>query len=129
MQKILFHEEKNVSQQTFYLGDYHENSIQEWADLIRTELGKSGKTPVFPIVGLRLLAKVGDVCKVLGWNDPPLTSFRLRNILTGANYSIEKTQVIVKELPFSLQHGVQQTLIWMEKQGLLRKKPAIVNKV
>lgn len=128
MQKLLLYNGTEVSKRTFYLGDYPQTSIQEWADLIRTELGKSGKTPVFSIGGLRLLAKVGDVCKFLGWNDPPLTSFRLSNILTGAYYPIEKTQEIVKELPFSLQQGVRQTLVWMEKQGLLCHKLTTGNK-
>ena len=128
MQKLLLYHGTEVSKRTFYLCDYPQNSIQEWADLIRTELGKSGKTLVFPIGGLRLLAKVGDVCKVLGWNDPPLTSFRLNNILTGAYYPIEKIQEIVNELPFSLQQGVRQTLVWMERQGLLCHKLTNGNK-
>ena len=116
MQKLLFHQGKDVSRKTFYLGDYPQNSIQEWADLIRSELGKSGKNPVFPISGLRLLAKAGDMLKVLGWSDPPLTSFRLNNMLTGANYPLEKTQGLVGKLPFSLQEGVSQTLYWMKQQ-------------
>ncbi|GIR15914.1 MAG: hypothetical protein CM15mP28_3840 [Pseudomonadota bacterium] len=36
------------------------------------------------------MAKIGDTLKLLGWNDPPLTSFRLNNMLTGAHYPIEK---------------------------------------
>ena len=122
MQKILFHKEKDVSKQTYYLGDYPENSIQEWADLIRRELGKPGKTPVFPIGVLRLMAKVGDLLKFLGWSDTPLTNFRLNNMLTGAHYPIEKTHKIVKELPFTLNMGVRQTLEWMEHYGLLHQK-------
>ena len=121
MQTILFHEEKDISQNTYYLGDYPQHSIQEWADLIRTELGKPGKTPVFPIAGLRLLAKIGDALKLLGWNDPPLTSFRLNNMLTGAHYPIEKTQAVVGELPFSLRDGVRHTLEWMAQEGLIQK--------
>ena len=124
MQRLLLYHGTEISKQTFYLGDYPQNSIQEWADLIRTELGKPGKTPSFPISGLRLLAKVGDLFKVLGWNDPLLTSFRLKNMLTGAHYPLEKTREVVGELPFSLKQGVRQTLLWMEKQGLLRHKLA-----
>ena len=82
---------------------------------IRSELGKPGKTPVFPIDGHRLLGKVGDLLKFLGWCDPPLTSFRLNNILTGAHYPIENIQAVVSEMPFSLQEGVRQTLEWMKQ--------------
>jgi len=124
MQKLMFQHGTDVSQQTFYLGDYPQHSLQEWADLIRTELGKPGKTPAFPIGGLRLLAKVGDVCKFFGWSDPPLTSFRLKNMLMGAHYPLEKTHDVVGELPFSIQQGVRQTLVWMENQCLLRHKLA-----
>ena len=121
MNKILYGEEKSINHNTYYLGDYPQHSIQEWADLIRTELGKPGKTPVFPIAGLRLMAKIGDTLKLLGWNDPPLTSFRLNNMLTGAHYPIERTQAVVGELPFTLKEGVQQTLEWMAQEGLIQK--------
>ena len=65
---------------------------------------------------------LGDTLKLLGWNDPPLTSFRLNNMLTGAHYPIEKTQAVVGELPFSLQEGVQETLEWMAQQRMLQNK-------
>ena len=70
------------------------------------------------------LAKIGDACKVFGWNDPPLTSFRLNNMLTGAYYPFEKTREIAGKLPFSLQEGVQKTLYWMEQEGMLRSRKA-----
>ena len=120
MQKLLLQAGRDVHQQTFYLGDYPQHSIQEWADLIRQELGRPGKTPVFPIEAMRLIARIGDACKALGWSDPPLTSFRLNNMLTGARYPIEKTEEIVGTLLFTLQDGVQQTLDWMGKEGMLR---------
>jgi len=122
MLHFLIDADGKVGGQTYYLGDYPQHSIQEWADLIRNELGKAGKTRVFPIVGLRLLAKVGDFCKFFGWSDTPLTSFRLNNMLTGAYYPIKITQDIVGNLPFSLREGVHQTLDWMEQQGLLRSR-------
>jgi len=120
MQKLLLQAGRDVHQQTFYLGDYPQHSIQEWADLIRQELGRPGKTPVFPIGAMRLIARIGDACKALGWSDPPLTSFRLNNMLTGAHYPIKKTEEIVGALPFTLQDGVQQTLDWMRQEGMLR---------
>ena len=122
MHKLLFHQGKEVSQQTFYLADYHQHSIQEWADLISSEMGKNGKLKVFPVGVLRLLAKVGDVGKFFGWRDPPLTSFRLKNMLTGAKYPIKNTQMIVGDLPFNLQNGIRQTLDWMGQQGFLKHR-------
>lgn len=121
MQKLLLHLGTEVNHQTFYLGDYPQHSIQEWADLIRQQLGRSGKTPVFSIGLMRLLAKGGDFCKAMGWSNPPLTSFRLNNMLTGAHYPIEKTESVVGPLPFQLLDGVRQTIDWMSQQKILIK--------
>ena len=125
MQKILFNENEQVDCSTYYLADYPENSIQQWAELIRKNLGK-GKTPVFPISLMKLIAKAGDLLKTLGWSDPPLTSFRLKNMLTGENYPFEKTQAVVRSLPFNMEEGVRQTLIWMKEQHLIRNKSVII---
>ena len=127
MFQLLFHEGGKVNHQTYYLADYPQHSIQEWADIVRAEIGKSGKTPVFPIGLLRLLGKAGDVLKKVGWSDPPLTSFRLNNMLTGARYPIEKTQSVVGPLPFSIREGVKQTLQWMQQEKLLRSQLKIEN--
>jgi len=122
MLTLLKHPEKIVNGVTYYLGDYPENSIQEWADLIRKNLGK-GPTPALPINFMRLLAVAGDILKKIGWQDVPITTFRLNNMLTGSHYPIEKTKNIVGDLPYSFEAGVKQTLLWMYEQGLIRNKP------
>ena len=122
MQKLLLHPDNSVNGNTYYLGDYPENSIQEWADLIQQHLGKQ-KTLIFPIVLMKLMAAIGDLLKKIGWPDPPITTFRLRNMLTGAHYPIEKTQEVVGTLPYTLKDGVCQTLTWMYEQKLTRHKP------
>ena len=122
MEHLLLHPDEKVDGQTYYLGDYPEHSIQEWADLIRKTIGRQGKTPVFPISILWGLAAIGDLLKRMGWSDPPLTKFRLNNMLTGAHYPIEKTQKIVGELPYSLNEGVLKTLDWMYEEKLISFK-------
>ena len=122
MQQLLQHPNDTVNGGTYYLGDYPENSIQEWADIIRKNIGK-GKTLVFPIPLIQLMAKVGDLLIKMGWNDPPITTFRLNNMLTGSHYPIEKTQEVVGDLPYTIEEGVNQTLCWMYEQGLVRNKP------
>ena len=122
MQHLLLCTDRQVVGKTFYLGDYPEHSIQEWADLIRKSTGRQGKTPVFPISILWGLAAIGDLLKRMGWSDPPLTKFRLKNMLTGAHYPIEKTQKIVGELPYSLNEGVLKTLDWMYEEKLISFK-------
>ena len=113
---------QNAKEVWLYLGDYPENSIQVWADMIRKILGK-GKTPVLPISLMQLMAVSGDILKKTVWSDPPITTFRLQNMLTGAHYTIEKTQKVVGSLPYTLEDEVQQTLAWMYEQKLIRNKP------
>ena len=122
MQHLLVHPDKQVDGQTYYLGDYPEHSIQEWADMIRNQIGRSGKTPVFPISVLYLMGILGDTLKKLGWPDPPITTFRLKNMLTGAHYPIEKTQELIGQLPFSMKDGVHQTLEWIREEKLIKSK-------
>ena len=69
------------------------------------------------------MALTGDLLKKMGLTDPPITTFRLNNMLTGSHYPIEKTQEVVGDLPYTLEEGVNQTLCMLYEQGLVRKKP------
>jgi len=122
MQKLLLHPDASVNSETYYLGDYPEHSIQEWADLIREKIGK-GKTPVFPIPFLRFMAMTGDLLQKLGWAEPPITNFRLNNMLTGSHYPVEKIEAVVGSLPFTFEEAVFETLSWMYEQNLILHKP------
>ena len=115
-----------MNSETFYLGDSPETSIQEWADLIRKNLGKR-KNMIFPVSLLRIVALAGDLLKTIGWTDPPITTFRLNNMLTGSHYPIEKTHEVVGGLPYTLEDGVRDTLVWMYEQKLIHNKPNFVN--
>ncbi len=123
MSKLLFSESESMHGQTFYLADYPEHSIQDWGDMIQRNLG-TRKIPVFPISLLRAIAAAGDLFKRIGWREPPLTTFRLNNMLTGAHYPIEKIQSIAGLLPYSMEDGVRQTIQWMYDQGQIRHSPA-----
>jgi len=125
MSKLLFSEPESSHRETVYLADYPERPIQEWGDAIQRNLGVR-KIPVMPISILRAVARVGDVCKRIGWQDPPLTSFRLNNMLTGAHYPIGRIQQLVGLLPYSMEEGVRQTIQWMHEQGQI-KHPLIAN--
>ena len=119
IQKLLFNTEKFVESQTYYLGDYPEISIQEWANKIRMLTGRNGKTIVFPVWILWSFAYFGDFLKKIGWTDPPLTTFRYKNLLTGVHYPIEKTKNIVGQLPFTTEKGVHETIEWMRKEKII----------
>ena len=122
MQHLLLHSDSQVDGHTYYLGDYPEHSIQEWADQIRVRSGRTCKTIILPVSVLWGMAYIGDLLKKIGWQDPPLTTFRLMNLLTGAHYPIEKTQKLVGQLPFSMDDGVHQTLEWMREEKLVKSR-------
>ena len=119
IQKLLFNTTTIVEGQTYYLGDYPEISIQDWANKIRNLSGRKGKAIVFPALFLWSFAYFGDFLKKLGWKDPTLTTFRYKNLLTGAHYPIEKTKNIVGQLPFTTEKGVNETIKWMRKEKII----------
>ena len=116
MFKILFDESTKTNGATFYLADYPPRSVREWADALHRELGKKGDIKTSPLLLLRMVAWVGDVLKKLGWSAPPLTSFRLKNMLTGGSYPIDNTKTVAGSLPFSMEEGVRRTVQWIRSQ-------------
>jgi nucleoside-diphosphate-sugar epimerase len=116
MFNMLLDESGETNGATYYLADYPVYTVREWADTIQRELGKA-KIKTVPLPILMVVALLGDCLKSVGLADPPLTSFRLSNMLTGGLYPTEKTQAFVGELPYSLEDGVRQTVHWMRSQG------------
>ena len=56
---------------------------------------------------VRLLAWGGDLMKLCGHHEPPLSSFRLRNMRADTTgVPLEPTERITGSLPYSLEQGV-----------------------
>ena len=68
---------------------------------------------------LQGIARLGDAAKALGWQHPPLTSFRLANLITPMVYNLAPLQAIAGPLQFDLAEGVRQTVAWMRAHGEL----------
>lgn len=99
---------------TIYLSDFSTLEVKEWADIISQEFhGRNVKT--IPLFMLKALAIIGDILKMIGYKAPPLTSFRLNNILTTMNFDTYKVEKIVGELPFSLEEGTKITHNWYKE--------------
>ncbi len=116
MFKILFDESAKSNGATFYLADYPARSVREWASVLHKELGKKGNIKTSPLALLRIVALVGDILKKMGWSQPPLTSFRLKNMLTGGSYPIDNTKAVVGPLPYSMEEGVRRTVQWIRSR-------------
>ena len=122
MIKILLTDNPTINKNTFYLADYPWYSTKEWANTIQNILSsKNIKTA--PLWILRVVAFIGDLIKKIIKIDPPLTSFRLDNMLTGASYPIDKTRKVVGDLPFDLDGSVFLTAQWMYENNLIKHKP------
>jgi len=101
---------------TFYLADYPPVDVAVMAGTIQRALGVAPIKTVGSGV-LRPVAWIGDCLKALGWRNPPLTSFRLDNLLTPMVHDLEPLEGLVGALPYSLEEGVRMTVDWLRAQG------------
>lgn len=112
LEKMLF-APKDQLEQHYYLTDYPPLDLKQWANLVARELGVK-KTAEIPMLPLKIAAKAGDVLQKLGWKNPPLTTFRLNNLITHMVYDDSKLRQLCGELPYTLEEGVKETVSWME---------------
>ncbi|MFQ3667056.1 MAG: hypothetical protein SNJ79_13675, partial [Sphingomonadaceae bacterium] len=97
----------------YHLADYDPVDIGMWAALIAREAGHPRPREV-PLALFRAAALAGDAMQRLGYRDPPMTSFRLRNMLTDAVLDTRAPRRLVPTLPKSMEEGVRDTLSWLE---------------
>lgn len=104
-----------LSKKTIYLCDYKPLNIQNWANSISKGFGLPNVWEC-PLFLLKTIAYFGDLLKFLHIiKHPPLTSFRLTNLITDMihdNYEVEKE---ILTLPYSWQEGTDKTLKWIHK--------------
>lgn len=123
LQKLMSAAVDKVHGKTFFLEDYPPINVREMAMFIQKTMGaKAIKTAPLPV--LKIVALIGDMLKLTGWKNPPLTTFRLNNLLTEMVYESVALEAIVGELPYSMKRGVIKTVEWMCTQGEIRKLAA-----
>ncbi len=108
--------DESVHRQLFYLADYEPIEVLQWAHQIQAEMGGPPVSTV-PLAVLRFAARAGDVLKSAGWAEPPLTSFRLGNLITEMVYDTDSLEKLVPELPFDAGAGVRLTAEWFAEFG------------
>jgi len=119
LDRILAARPETIHGKTLYLADYPPTDIARLAETIRAAI----EAPPIRTVGmglLRVAAGIGDGMKALGWRQPPLTSFRLENLITPMVHDLEPLREIAGELPFTMEQGVDRTVAWMREHGDLR---------
>lgn len=116
LQRLLDVSIDECSAKTIYLGDYPPIDVEEMANKIQRTLGVP-KIKRMNIRFLQVAAKGGDIFKRLGWTNPPLTSFRLNNLLTQMTYDLEPLKLLVGELPYTMSQGIDSTVSWLRLNG------------
>ena len=105
---------ERVNGKTLWLSDYPPLRLRDWANEIQRAVGANPiKTAPMPL--LRFAATAGDVAKRLGWQNPPLTNFRLNNMITEMVYDTSELERVVGSLPFTTKEGVANTVDWLRK--------------
>lgn len=120
---LLVAPEHTVREQTFYVADYEPVSVLQWATLIASIYGAKRVRSV-PLAIARTAAILGDGLEMLGVRNPPLTSFRLRNLTSDMTYDMGPLMRIVGPLPYSVREGTEVTIRWLravreDRQSLL----------
>ncbi|MEZ4642764.1 MAG: hypothetical protein R3E31_08525 [Chloroflexota bacterium] len=76
-----------------------------------------------PVILAKLAARVGDVINTVGYKAFPFNSFRLNNVLIGYQFDLSGLQEITGPLPYSMEHGVVETVKWLKKDGVIPVNP------
>jgi nucleoside-diphosphate-sugar epimerase len=105
-----------LNKKTVYLSDFKELEVKIWADMI-SNCFHNTKVKQIPYFFLKIFSVLGDVSKYLGVKNPPLTTFRLNNLITQMSYNTLDVQNIVEELPFTLEQGTNITYEWLIKKN------------
>ena len=108
--------ENRLAGDTIYLADYKPIELKSWADKIQESLGVWPVKQV-PLRIFKILAKLGDFAKFLGMKNPPMTSFRLNNMLTEMVHDTSKLERYCGPTPYSMSDGVDITCEWLVKSG------------
>jgi nucleoside-diphosphate-sugar epimerase len=107
---------EQVAGRTLYLADYPPINVGEMAESIRRRIG-APPLRTLPRPALEPVAKAGDVLKRAGWRNPPLTTFRLDNLVTEMVFDMGPLREIAGDLPYSMEQGIELTVDWLRERG------------
>lgn len=112
LDKLIHAESQDISEKLFYLCDYTPIEVSKWAEEIQSNFGVDKFKEVSPAL-LKFLARAGDILKSLGYQNPPLTSFRYNNICTNMIHTTDSLKLICGELPYSESEAIKITTRWI----------------
>jgi nucleoside-diphosphate-sugar epimerase len=105
-----------VNRQVYYVGD-GDIDLYAWANGFSVAI--TGKTVYkTPRWVLRAIALVGDGVNLVGGNFP-LFSSRYQSMVTDYSTPIDRTLQTFCPPPYTLQQGIDETVAWLQQEGLL----------
>jgi nucleoside-diphosphate-sugar epimerase len=105
-----------VQGRTFNLADWPPMDLNAWAKLIADEFGVR-RPPTVPLVALRAAGLLGDGIDRVKPGAAPLTSFRLRNLVTDNVLDVAPLKQVHGELAYSVEDGVGRTVSWISSRS------------
>ena len=104
-----------VNGKTFYLGDPEPTDLYYFAEKIRENLN-APRIRSLPLWFIKGGAKVGDILKLLGWKNVPLSSFRLRNICTEYVFDLSPVMAVCGQLPYDLDSAIEKNCKMVQRK-------------
>jgi nucleoside-diphosphate-sugar epimerase len=104
-----------VHRRLLYLSDDEPYPVRTWAEEIADAFGVRRPRQV-PLWVLGALARGGDLAGRLGVADPPITSYRLRNMVTDTVFDMEPLVELCGPQRVPRREGVRRTVEWMERR-------------
>lgn len=114
LNKLMFCDNHLVSNKLFYLADYPPIELGNFASRIKYEYCGDFRNKRINKTLLYIIASFFEFFKLFGYKNPPLTYFRLKNLLTNMVYDLSALKSIVGELPYSLDVSVKNTVNWLK---------------
>lgn len=99
----------------FYLGDKPDYDINDWGREIAEISGK--KIPTIPYFVVRMAAYVGDVIKLFGIM-PPISSYRLKNMMTNNLMDVSATFKYAPNPPYTRRQASEITVKWIRENNV-----------
>lgn len=101
-----------VNGRTFYLADYVPISLATFANKVQKAMRVRPIRKV-PYHLLKVAAHAGDALQHVGYSKAPLTSFRLRNMITPEVQDLVPLEKVVGPIPYTVDEGIRATVDWL----------------
>ena len=115
---ILMSKSISLAKRVIYIADYEPIDLLSFAKTISNAFGIRKSIRQFPLWVFYLASKMGDMLKVLGYTRPPLTTFRLNNILTQQIIDLSPLKEVFPKLPYDMNAAVEITTQWLSEHDI-----------